>query len=248
MDEVLAGIRAIGTRRLRDTERLSKYAETGDFEPPCDWLCEGVIVVEIDGERVSGACPVIMLHPGCQIPKREAYERHQEMRRRGWPEKYLREATWEKCRATEKIQAWLGDREKSGLLIHGPVGTGKTMAAALVGQVLWSEGMESRFVPWPQMLIDFEKSETRGDAMRLYAEAALLVIDDFGVGEMAPWVHGYVDLLFERRNSGRRSTIVTTNLTPDSLRAEESWSRFVDRWSESMMVLAIPGKSMRNAT
>lgn len=230
---------------MKDTERLSKLARTGDFDPPCDWSCEGIIAIEIDGERVSGACPVMMTHPACEIPKREAYERVREMRARGFPAKYLKEGTWEKCQAKDLLQDWLSDRPKPGLLIHGPVGTGKTMAAVLAAQVLWSEGLQGRFVPWPQLLMELEKTDTRPDAIRLYAETGLLILDDFGVGEMAPWVRGYVDLIFERRNSSGKAIFVTTNLTPESLREEIAWSRFVDRWAESMVALAMPGRSMR---
>lgn len=135
-----------------------------------------------------------------------------------------------------------------GLLILGPVGTGKSSAAALCGieallverTVLWS------YVP---DLIDALSSGPR-DRKRVIGEqsrADLLIWDDFGVRDMADWEVGYLDQIVEARYRARKPMIVTTNWTAQDLRNDGRIQRMVDRWRERVCSTAIllGGESMR---
>ena len=163
-----------------------------------------------------------------------------------FPKKYINDGDWSQCKAETELKKWLDTyKVGKGLLIHGPVGTGKTMAMCLLAQEIYAKtNIIPRFVYWSELLaklaVDSEK-EFFDKTMK----ASVLCIDDFGVGQIAPWVMGKLDWLFEYRNGNVKSTIVTTNLLPSSLGEVEEWTRFIDRWREQMSAVSMPGESMR---
>lgn len=163
-----------------------------------------------------------------------------------FPKKYIDDGDWEKCKADKEMKKWLETfKVGKGLLIHGPVGTGKTMAMCLLAQEVYAKtGILPRFVYWSEILsklaVDSEK-----EFFNNIKDASILCIDDFGVGQIAPWVMGKLDWLFEYRNGNVKSTIITTNLLPQTLGDVEEWQRFVDRWREQMSAVSMPGESMR---
>ena len=169
------------------------------------------------------------------------------MSEHGWfPKKYLVDADWTTCKAEKELKNYLETfKIGKGLLIHGPVGTGKTMAMTLLAQELYSKtNILPRFVYWSELLaklaVDSEK-----EFFNQIKDASILCIDDFGVGSIAPWALGKLDWLFEYRNGNVKSKIVTTNLLPKQLGEVDEWQRFIDRWREQMSAVSMPGKSMR---
>lgn len=240
-------VERIAARNQKGMAILSEQVEAGEFVPPCHEECEGDIVFLHEGERYHALCPMFETE-SCPIPVYALARRRKLIAETGnWPKRYWTKATWDMCRAKDVLQKWLEERDPDeGLLLHGPVGTGKTCATFLVAEAL-HPGLPSKFTPWVQIAEGFSSgmSSEKRERLHRWASVPLLVIDDFGVGEMAPWAMGFVDNLFELRNSEMKTTIVTTNLTPKSLRAEADWQRFVDRWAESMTAVAMPGASMR---
>jgi DNA replication protein DnaC len=163
-----------------------------------------------------------------------------------FPKKYVTQSDWSNCKAEKELQGWLKTfKIGKGLLIHGPVGTGKTMAMCLLAQEIYLEtGILPRFVYWSELLAKLAVDSER-EWFESIKKASILCIDDFGVGQIAPWVMGKLDWLFEYRNGNIKTTIITTNLAPKSLGEEEDWQRFVDRWREQMSAVSMPGQSMR---
>ena len=162
-----------------------------------------------------------------------------------FPKKYVNDGDWTQCKAETELKKYLETFAiGKGLLIHGPVGTGKTMAMTLLAQEIYLKtGILPKFVYWSEILaklaVDSEK-----EFQKHIMDASVLCIDDFGVGQIAPWVMGKLDWLFEYRNGNVKSTIVTTNLLPKTLGEVDEWSRFIDRWREQMSAVSMPGKSM----
>ena len=124
------------------------------------------------------------------------------------------------------------------LVLAGPVGTGKTVAACeafLRQRGLFVRAAHLSRLGW------FDE-----DAWRPYERAALLVVDDLGSeyfdakgGGQAQW-----ETFFDLRHSELRRTICTTNLT-----AEEFKSRYSEKWRDRLAergaFVRVTGQSMR---
>lgn len=230
-------------RRLRDTARLSLLAKDSDWSPPCAPECTGWIRVEDSGDVLYGECPVYEQVPPCTIPAQRHEDTMWEMGQYGWPRKYA-DAEWEKCAAADLLTGWLTVQQRPGLMIHGPVGTGKSSALGLVARNRFQRDMPVQFVRWADMgdLLAYDNK----DAMHRIRGARYLAIDDFGTVDHPSWVMARFDGLVEFRYSQKKPFLVSTNLTLQTLRKEPAWQRFVDRWGETMFVVAMPGKSMRS--
>lgn len=136
-----------------------------------------------------------------------------------------------------------------GMLIMGPTGTGKSSAAALCARDTVAAG---RTIAWryvPDLLDTMTAgAKERTPEIRRLSYVDVLFLDDFGVREIADWEVGYLDQIMEARYRNRKPVVVTTNLTPRDLMADQRLERMVDRWRErtaSQMVI-LPGESMRN--
>ena len=71
-----------------------------------------------------------------------------------FPKKYIDNADWNTCKAENELSQWLDTfKVGKGLLIHGPVGTGKTMAMCLIAQEIYEKtGIMPRFVYWSELI------------------------------------------------------------------------------------------------
>lgn len=240
LEREMAAIIEIGERVLakhRAAEGvMADLVKQKRFDPPCHINCEGWINYDFEGELLQGACPLINQAPPCLIPVRTEQALTGDLGRAGWPSRYLTEAKWELCPVEKVLRALPGN---SGVLILGPVGTGKTTAAALIARQRWPRATTS-YVYWGSLL---EQMERR---LPEIARAEALCIDDFGVGTIPDWKLGLIDYLWEYRNSRRLTTIVTSNQTKDELAADPASARWVDRWRQLMPhVVTIGGESKR---
>lgn len=186
------------------------------------------------------------------------------LRQGGVPDVYM-EAQWRQVRSTA-VQEWAftvterthrrsdGTPRPSrfigrGLLLLGPVGTGKSSAAALA---CTEAAMKRRTVLWQYVpdLIDelSQKASHRATVVNRAARADLLVWDDFGVRDMADWELGYLDQIVERRYRSFKPMIVTTNLLAEDLVGDTRLQRITDRWRERTACerVILSGDSMRN--
>jgi DNA replication protein DnaC len=177
--------------------------------------------------------------------------------RSGLPDRY-QEATWEgvdvpdaaEWRHTVALPAFL--RRGQGLLIPGPVGTGKSSLAAVIAmealQVpLFPGAADFHTVRWeyvPRML-DELIGGNRIEVQTRQERPGLLVWDDFGVGQLADWMVPYLDRIVETRYRNRRSMIVTTNIDPALLAGDPALARIMSRWRQSLKRLDVVGKDRR---
>lgn len=137
-----------------------------------------------------------------------------------------------------------------GLLILGPVGTGKSSSAALACRAAAEHGFSVRWEYVPDLLDAVtESAAKRRIALKWHSSVDLMVWDDFGVRQMAEWEVGYLDQLVEARYRKRLPMVVTSNLTASSLRSDPTLQRLVDRWRErtASQVVVLSGESMRSA-
>lgn len=185
------------------------------------------------------------------------------LRRSGIPRLYLA-ADWRKVR-DGGVQQWsLGVAARTqrrsdptppnwsllghGLLILGPVGTGKSSAAALCGLAGLRADRSAKWTYVPD-LIDLLSAgnKERREEIKHQSVVDLLIWDDFGVRDMADWEIGYLDQIVEARYRSRKPMIVTSNWTAGDLRNDVRLSRLVDRWRERVCsnVVILAGESMR---
>ena len=103
-----------------------------------------------------------------------------------------------------------------GVLIYGPVGTGKTHVAQALGHAACRRGYAVRFVKTERLLGDLGGGHADGtwDArVRKYLAPDLLILDDFLMRALTP-LQGddLYELIGER--IGRGATIITSNRAP----------------------------------
>lgn len=136
-----------------------------------------------------------------------------------------------------------------GLLILGPIGTGKSSAAALVCKEAARLEKSIRWSYVPDLCDAIAQNAVgREKEIKLQAAADLLVWDDFGVRDLADWEIGYLDQIVEARYRQRKPMIVTSNWLADDLRGDARLARMVDRWRERVCsnVAILTGESMRS--
>jgi len=168
---------------------------------------------------------------------------------------------------------------QKGLLLSGPVGTGKTSALyVLFKHLIWKffreniasqlEREESDRAPIESLikclgrqfafLTHFElirqlrayyERSNLGDEQPEIFRVPLLFIDDLGRGydDKSGWNLALLDEFFDLRYQHRLRIFVTTNKTPQELRAWENWERIIDRLCDPswMRTAMMGGKSKR---
>lgn len=143
---------------------------------------------------------------------------------------------------TESIKTarnWLmGD--KSWLLLVGPVGCGKSVAAAYLLRQTAIRGGSVGFI----RASDLTQTQIDGNIRRL-ERAEMLVIDDIGVEHASDFGRSVLGQLCDARHQLIDvRTVVTTNLTREDLEKRVG-ERIIDRWRESSVMVRATGQSLR---
>ena len=101
------------------------------------------------------------------------------------------------------------------VILHGPVGVGKTMLAQALGQIACRRGHNVVFTKTSRLLADLaggHADRTWNTRLRRWAHPALLSCDDFAMRELTlPQADDLYELITERAG---RSIIATSNRTP----------------------------------
>lgn len=115
------------------------------------------------------------------------------------------------------VREWLPGVRDNGLLLHGPVGTGKThLGVSIVRELVAGKGARGLFVDFRDLLkkVQASYSDATTSEAKIFGpvfEADVVVLDELGAMRTTDWVADCIErILGERYNSGK-STIITTN-------------------------------------
>lgn len=121
--------------------------------------------------------------------------------------------------ARQFVNDYLENHHRSGLLITGDVGAGKTFIAGAITNFLLKEGVQVLFLVVPDFLdtlrATYSKGGAEGDEATLIREARqvdVLVLDDLGVHNYTPWTCNKIYSLLNYRMNYRLPVVITTNL------------------------------------
>lgn len=154
------------------------------------------------------------------------------------------QAAWQACKS------WHGGR--TGLLLRGPAGTGKSVLAvcALKAWVL-AKGEPAFFLAVPDWCGHIErrhKTEARELAQRAL-DVGLAVLDDLGVERLPPEAQRELVRIIDRRQNDGRPTLVTTNAGNAEIarrfRRADGHGRFADRLVGYCRPVEVHGVSFR---
>ncbi|HEX7287149.1 MAG TPA: ATP-binding protein [Candidatus Angelobacter sp.] len=108
--------------------------------------------------------------------------------------------------------------EKTGLLLIGPIGTGKThLAVGIIQELIRSKGVPCRFCDYRELLKEIQNSynpsvqTTELEILRPVFEAEVLVLDELGAVKPTEWVWDTVSHILNSRYNEKKTTIITTN-------------------------------------
>jgi len=135
------------------------------------------------------------------------------------------------------------------LLMQGDPGTGKTYASMAMCELFTRKSTSCVFTTQKKMMDDWmleSKLERPTNFLRRITECELLVIDDFGTGEVSTgFMRFFMDLINSRVQWSNRGTVITTNLCDDKL-TDCVGEAVADRLRSGQKFL-FSGKSRRNS-
>lgn len=136
--------------------------------------------------------------------------------------------------------------ENQGLLIYGPVGTGKSYTAACIANTLIEKLVPvvmTSFVRIMQMASTYKESEY----LNMLDNAKLLILDDLGAERNTDYALEKVYNVIDSRSRVAKPMILTTNLelndmlNPDDIR----YKRIYDRILDTCYPIRVDGRSFR---
>jgi DNA replication protein DnaC len=144
-------------------------------------------------------------------------------------------------------------RERNvGLLLHGPVGTGKTFLAACIVNDLCQAGYRVLMTSFVKIIngIPSGFDEERQKYFDSFNMFDLLVIDDLGAERQSDYMLEQVYNIIDARYRSKKPMIVTTNLDLNSISkpSDMRYARIYDRVMQMCHPVHVAGQSRRVAT
>lgn len=262
---------------LKLAELSESYAEEGDYYGPdgllycgkCNTPRQGIAEIDIPemGKRKflhSCLCKCRIEVRDAELAKAADAEREAETSRRravGFPDAQLRRWTFA---ADDGSNAWLSmvahkyvekfeqlKKEGKGLLMYGPVGTGKTFMSACIANALIDKGYSCLVTNFSRIVSSLEEVKFNGQQKYLdkLNENSLIVIDDLGAERNTEYMAEKVFDIVDARSRSGKPLIVTTNLTGEEIKnaADIRKQRIYSRLLEMCYMVNVKGTDRRRA-
>lgn len=139
---------------------------------------------------------------------------------------------------------------RTGLLLYGSVGSGKSFIAACICNALIDKGHSARFTSFIRIAGMMQASfNAREEVMKEIIKPDLLVLDDLGAERDTEYLNEIVYAVIEARYQYNRPMVITTNLTAEDLTNPQDLNRarVYDRILECCEPVEVIGKSLRRA-
>ena len=135
--------------------------------------------------------------------------------------------------------------DKTGLMLVGDTGLGKThLAVAIMKELMSGKGIPTLFCDYRELLKQIQSSydpsvqTTELEILRPIFETEVLALDDLGATRASGWVWDTVSFILNTRYNDKRTTVITTNF-PD-LKERDRPARNAD--SQSSQVARYSGE------
>lgn len=227
-----------------------------------DQHCEGahVAVIVDNDEDTRYPYGAMMRCPACEIRKNEDIARA-AIQASGIGSRYF-DTTWDALELVEPLPAIQAAAERitdvlaTGhcAIFAGPPGTGKTQAATLLVKAAIQAGRTARLENIGHVAMQVRAGydgvgPSEDEVTHRMSTADLLIIDDVGAGEAGD---GKLELrilyfVLEARQNGRKSTILTSNLTAQKV-SDFLGARIVNRLMPLEVFNFAHGKNFRTPT
>lgn len=201
-----------------------------------------------------------------EIEERKRQEEYEEQMRRinrlkeaSMMDKKYREVTFDKYEVREEnkkvfeMAKKYADRfqdmykKNQGLLLYGPVGTGKSFTAACIGNYLLDNAKPVIMTSFVKILQDIWENDREAEYITILNSASLLIVDDLGTERETDYALEKVYNIIDSRVRANKPMIITSNLElNDMMECEDiRKKRIYDRILECCYPMYVGGKSFR---
>lgn len=196
--------------------------------------------------------------PTCQAAS-DAQGALDRIKRAGIGDRYVN-TTWDTLDMVEPLPALKAASDQitrilakgDHLLLTGPPGSGKTQAAVLLAKDAINDGHGVHFLNLGRTAMEIraayktDNGPTEAQIVNLCSTVDLLIVDDLGAGESgnAAIEQRLLYLILETRQNERRSTVLTTNLTPKEV-SDRLGARLIGRLQPLEVMAFRHGRNFR---
>lgn len=138
-------------------------------------------------------------------------------------------------------------KKNQGLLLYGPVGTGKSFTAACIGNYLLNNAKPVIMTSFVKILQDIWENDREAEYITILNSASLLIVDDLGTERETDYALEKVYNIIDSRARANKPMIITSNLElNDMMECEDiRKKRIYDRILECCYPMYVGGKSFR---